>query len=373
MKDKFSRIFETVKGIVTDPKNRRYIIGGAVLLAALIIILCSALGKRPIENIDTDCRYPYAFSANDRGATVTISGPFAEGAVWSIENSDPDVVAVTERRQNQKKAVFNIKPVSQGNAHIEFRLKEPLSDYSFDIRIDLFVDPEKAVNIIGSSHFDRTPEFMPVSGSDAEYAVAYSDSNEMRVLIRSADAPEWAADSLNPEVFGAYRITEFTVSGSDAVSSSDVVSGSEPAPVVYIDTGFVEFEVYGYTEGTGTLRFTNAASGASFELYIYVDPVGTVSSVTIQELNEIEAERLLEQAEREAEMESGYYSADYFDDLNDQFIQSLIDQQAAEQNAASGEEQPVETEPTAAQPTETQPAETQPAEELPPEEQPVVA
>lgn len=374
MKEQFSRISESIKDFVTDPKNRRYIIGGAVLLVALAVILISMLGKKTIENIDTDCRYPYAFSANDRVATVTISGPFAEGAVWGAENSDPDVISVTERKQNQKKAVFNIKPVSQGNAHIEFRLKEPTSDFTFDIRIDLFVDPEKKINIIGGSHYDRRPEFMPVSGSDIEYAVTYDDMDAMHVLIRSAEAPEWAVDSLNPEVFEANRVTQFE---AVEVSPSDVVSGSDPTPVVYVDTGLVEFEVYGYTEGTGVLRFVNNALGVEFELYLYVDSVGIVSSVPQQLLDEIEAERLLEQAEAEAqaaaEGEPDYYSADYFDDLNDQFIQSLIDQQAAEQQDAASEEQAVEEQPTTTQATTTQATTTQPTEELPPEEQPVVA
>lgn len=168
-------------------KSRRLIIIGAVLGAAMLLAGCQ---KAQTYELDRSANYPITWTENKNGTvSVKLDGSHsAEGYTWEAVCSDETLVEVKAGKEKKGVITYQIKPIGEGSAHIEFKRSRPTEEIPVvpEVEVSEENDPPK------DPEFEEVPDTSENVEEDPEYVQSGTmlttydeDGNEVLVPLFS--------------------------------------------------------------------------------------------------------------------------------------------------------------------------------------------
>jgi len=164
---------------------------GAALGAALLLTGCK---KAQTYELNRETNYPITWTENTNGTvSVKLDGRFtAEGYTWQAVCSDEAVLEVKAGKEKKGVITYQITPVSEGSASVEFKRARateeipPVPEYVLNEENDPPKDPEFQESETPSEveAFDQDPEYVP---SGTMLTTLDEDGNEVEVPLFSED------------------------------------------------------------------------------------------------------------------------------------------------------------------------------------------
>ena len=241
--------------------NRRYMLAAIVVAAVILIALILLIGSCRGES--TDCRYPFRYRTSRGSTTITITGPFENGCSWTPVNRSDATVAVSEKKQDESKAVFTITALSEGLSHVDFLLvgAESAADVRFTISFDFFAVSDRRLEVSSAEYYENGGFTTVASGTDVPYSYSYDSDSRLHVIIASNEGDDWELVSDSDVGLSVYR------------------ASSEPSEAEFIFYGNPSGGIY-------YVSFINLTDSSVFELPIMVSN-GTMFALTLDSVSSL--------------------------------------------------------------------------------------
>lgn len=181
------------------------IAGTVAVLAAVLLIISLASPKTVIESGDEDSSYQYAYEKTKEGLLIHITGDFPVSFRWICTDSS-EVVAVSEKQQNAKKADFLIAPTGVGGGSARFSLQsdvDALTEQLYQITVEFVVAIDGEISVLRNYH-SEAGETAGEIGDGFSYRAAPQADGTLAVLLESAEEREWDVEVDGESVFVSF-------------------------------------------------------------------------------------------------------------------------------------------------------------------------
>lgn len=181
------------------------IAGTVAVLAVVLLIISLASPKTVMESGDEDSSYQYAYEKTKEGLLIHITGDFPASSRWICTDSS-EVAAVSEKKQNAKKADFLIAPTGVGGGSVRFSLQsdaDALTEQLYQITVEFVVAIDGEISVLRNYHSEAGGA-AGETGDGFSYRVAPQADGTLAVLLESAEESEWDVEVDGESVFVSF-------------------------------------------------------------------------------------------------------------------------------------------------------------------------
>ena len=168
------------------------IAGTVAALAVVLLIIGLASPKKITESGDEGSSYQYRYEKTKEGLLIHITGDFPDSSRWVCADSS-GAVAVSEKKQNVKKADFLIAPTGVGGGSVRFSLQreaDALAEQLYQITVELVVSIDAEISVLRNYHSEGS-EMAAETGDAISYQAAPQSDGTLAVLLDSPAETEW--------------------------------------------------------------------------------------------------------------------------------------------------------------------------------------